>query len=433
MPHDVTMPQLGMAQDAGRLVAWLKAPGAPVTRGEALFEVETDKATMEVEAQADGYLTAVSAAAGEDIPVGAVIARISESVEEDAAPPAKPAPAAETLPMGKPVTMPQLGMAQDSGILVSWQKAPGEAVAAGDVLFEVETDKATMEVEAGHDGWLAATLAEAGEAVPVGAPVAIISAEASDAPVARSMAEAAKAEAPAEEPDAKPDPKPAPKPAPKTPPTPVAKPAPGGPVLASPKARRLALEQGLDLARLVEAGHPQPYHVRDLEVLRALPAPSADTSPTQASRRLLAEVARDGLPEFAAWAAETHGLEDADALLAGLAAACLPDAGLEPGPVAVERLGRSRSYLLPASRQLGAITETDAPPVLVLRDLRGTALRQVEIGGEATPVLTLAPGGPERALTLTLECAAAGMTPGAAIQLLSDVAGRVEQPLRHLL
>ena len=62
MPHDVTMPQLGMAQDAGKIVAWLKSPGDKVAKGDALFEVETDKATMEVEAQAAGYLTGVVAA-----------------------------------------------------------------------------------------------------------------------------------------------------------------------------------------------------------------------------------------------------------------------------------------------------------------------------------------------------------------------------------
>ncbi len=84
MPHDVTMPQLGMAQDAGKIVSWLKAPGDKVAKGDALFEVETDKATMEVEAQASGFLTHVSAQAGEDIPVGQAIARISETAEEDA-------------------------------------------------------------------------------------------------------------------------------------------------------------------------------------------------------------------------------------------------------------------------------------------------------------------------------------------------------------
>ncbi|MBV6638758.1 MAG: lipoyl domain-containing protein, partial [Mameliella sp.] len=51
MPHDVIMPALGMAQDSGLIVAWHKEPGAAVATGDVLFEVETDKATMEVEAQ----------------------------------------------------------------------------------------------------------------------------------------------------------------------------------------------------------------------------------------------------------------------------------------------------------------------------------------------------------------------------------------------
>ena len=59
------------------------------------------------------------------------------------------------------VIMPALGMAQDSGLIVAWHKAPGDEVAAGDVLFEVETDKSTVEVEAGQDGFVAALLAEA--------------------------------------------------------------------------------------------------------------------------------------------------------------------------------------------------------------------------------------------------------------------------------
>jgi biotin carboxyl carrier protein len=161
MPHDVTMPQLGMAQDAGKIVSWLKSPGDAVARGDALFEVETDKAVMEVESPADGFLTGVSYGEGEDVPVGQVIARISDSAKDDA-PAAEPAdraqPAVDSRPTHPargpfPVTMPQLGMAQDTGILVNWLKAPGDAVAADDILFEVETDKSTMEVEAGRAGY----------------------------------------------------------------------------------------------------------------------------------------------------------------------------------------------------------------------------------------------------------------------------------------
>ncbi|GGD25013.1 biotin/lipoyl-containing protein [Sinisalibacter lacisalsi] len=428
MPHDVTMPQLGMAQDAGKIVSWLKAPGDAVAKGDALFEVETDKATMEVEAQADGFLTAVAATEGDDVPVGAVIARISDSAEEESTAPAKageaPSGAEDALPPGHSVTMPQLGMAQDTGLLVSWQKTPGDAVAATDVLFEVETDKSTMEVEAGRDGYLAATLAEAGEEVPVGDPVAIISDEAPANPVARSAVAAPAAATPAPEAaaakqEAKPEPRPAPQPA-----TPQST---DGRILASPKARRLALEQGLDLNRLAEAGHPQPYHVRDLETLRAMPDAAPAVGGAAASRRLVAETAEDGVPGFATWAAEVHGLSDADAILAGLAGAALPT----PGPVAVERHGSAKTYALPATRRLSEVGKTEDEPALILRDLRGTALRSVEMGAESVPVLTLATAG--AGLTITLECTPAQLDAQAAIQLLANFAGQVEQPLRVLL
>jgi pyruvate dehydrogenase E2 component (dihydrolipoamide acetyltransferase)/2-oxoglutarate dehydrogenase E2 component (dihydrolipoamide succinyltransferase) len=187
------------------------------------------------------------------------------------------------------------------------------------------------------------------------------------------------------------------------------------------------MEQGLDLGRLAEAGYAQPFHVSDLDTLRSLPAAAPAAEAGTASRRLVAETAEDGVPGFAAWAAEAHGLTDADAILAALAASSMAS----PGPVAVERHGKAETYALPASRVLSGTTETEETPALILRDLRGTRLSSVEMGGETTPVLTLTPNG--TGLTITLECAPSQMDAPAAIQLLSDFAGRVEQPLRHLL
>lgn len=420
MPHDVTMPQLGMAQDAGKIIAWLKAPGDAVAKGDALFEVETDKATMEVEAQANGFLTGVTASEGDDVPVGAVIARISDSADDDI-PAASPAPDdSDDLPAGKSVTMPQLGMAQDSGLLVNWLKSPGDAVAADDVLFEVETDKSTMEVAAGFDGYLAATLAEAGEDVPVGGQVAIISAEKPANTVARSV-KSAPATPAAKEPETKAADTPA-----KSTPKPAAPQAKGGRILASPKARRLALEQGLDLAELADAGHPQPFHVADLETLRAMPAKTAAQT-AAATLSLTAEIGADGFAAFADWAATAHGLTDADALLAGLAGASMS----APCVVAVERFGQQHSYAVPANRSLAGITRTEDAPDLILRDLRGTPLRHIAMGADTAPALTVMRGA--HGLTITLECAPDQLDAQAAIILLSDFAGRIEQPLRHLL
>jgi pyruvate/2-oxoglutarate dehydrogenase complex dihydrolipoamide acyltransferase (E2) component len=436
MPHDVTMPQLGMAQDAGKIVSWFKSSGDAVAKGDALFEVETDKATMEVEAQASGFLTGVKAAEGEDVPVGAVIARISESADDaDAEVDDAPTETAKTeqtapadnLPKGKSVTMPQLGMAQDSGLLVNWLKSPGDEVAADDVLFEVETDKSTMEVEAGKGGYLAATLANAGEEVPVGQAVAIISDEKPDNPVARSVNDAAPAPTPdsPSAPDAAPISQPE-QAKPQTPTVPT-----GGKILASPKARRLALERGLDLERLAKAGHPQPYHVKDLDTLRDMPAetPTPAASNTGADVRLLtAETTADGFVGFAAWAAGTHGLTDADQLLAGLVGASLGESTI----VSVERFGASKRYAATGARSLSTTSETEAEAEILVRDLRGSWLRSVTMGAEATPVLTImdAAGG---GLTVTLECAPNQLDAQTAITLLSEFAGRMEHPLRHLL
>lgn len=76
MPKDVIMPALELAQDTGRVVQWLKAAGDFVTQGEIIVEIETDKAIVELEAEATGHLMNITAEAGSEVPVGAVIAKI---------------------------------------------------------------------------------------------------------------------------------------------------------------------------------------------------------------------------------------------------------------------------------------------------------------------------------------------------------------------
>lgn len=439
MPLDVIMPALGMAQDSGVILAWHKSPGDPVSEGDALFEVETDKAAMEVEAQGSGFLTDVTASAGDEVPVGQVLARISETPEGSGTPPeaVKDQPdegdhqADQALPEGEQVIMPALGMAQDAGLIVAWRKSPGDAVRASDVLFEVETDKSIMEVEAGHDGFVAAILAEAGEEAPVGHVIAIVSREKPEAPVQRSLKES-RAAAPAEAaPAAEPAPaKKSPPKAPESRPTPQAVPSAGGRILASPKARRLALERGLDLTRLAEQGYPQPYHVKDLEVLEQLPTATAPQLSTAApTRHLSAEVATDGFKDFAAWAASEAGLTDAGSLLAAFAGSSL---GRPHATVALEAFGKTRMFAV-NGRRLGDLAEAgpEAEPDLRLRDLRFGRLINVQAGPEDTPVLSVMMS--DAGLKLTLECAAEQLDASAAITLLSNFAGRMEQPLRHLL
>jgi pyruvate dehydrogenase E2 component (dihydrolipoamide acetyltransferase) len=95
MPTEVIMPALGMAQDTGKLLRWLKTEGDQVLKGEALMEVETDKVTVEVEAPADGTLASVRASEGEDVPVGQPIAVILAPGEPPETAPAREPAAAD--------------------------------------------------------------------------------------------------------------------------------------------------------------------------------------------------------------------------------------------------------------------------------------------------------------------------------------------------
>ena len=97
MPTDVIMPMLGMNQDTGTVIRWLRAEGDVVAKGEPLLEVETDKVTVEIEAPADGTLSGISAGEGETVPVGhavAVVLAAGESPPAKAAAPAAPVAAA---------------------------------------------------------------------------------------------------------------------------------------------------------------------------------------------------------------------------------------------------------------------------------------------------------------------------------------------------
>ena len=90
MAFSVVMPALEMAQETGKLIAWRKQEGDRVAKGEILLEIETDKAVMEIEAQAEGILAGIKASAGQDVPVGQTIAWIvapGEAVPADAATP----------------------------------------------------------------------------------------------------------------------------------------------------------------------------------------------------------------------------------------------------------------------------------------------------------------------------------------------------------
>ena len=134
MATDVIMPALGMNQETGRLISWLKQEGETVTKGESLMEVETDKTTVEVESPATGVLAGVTAHVGDEVPVGQVIAVIVAAGE--AVPARAPAPAPAAAPPAAGGASPKAReLAKERGVDLSTVQGsgPGGAVKAADV------------------------------------------------------------------------------------------------------------------------------------------------------------------------------------------------------------------------------------------------------------------------------------------------------------
>ena len=169
------------------------------------------------------------------------------------------------------ILMPALSPTMTEGTLARWLKTEGDAVEPGDIVAEVETDKATMEVEAVDEGVLGRILvAEGTESVAINTPIAVLLGEGEDAAAIGTAEPAAPAPA-APAPPADPAPAAAAQPA-----APAAAPAePAGRIFASPLARRMAAQAGLDLATLSGSGPRGRIVKRDIETaLAAAPAPA---------------------------------------------------------------------------------------------------------------------------------------------------------------
>jgi pyruvate dehydrogenase E2 component (dihydrolipoamide acetyltransferase) len=186
------------------------------------------------------------------------------------------------------IVMPRLSDSMEEGVVLKWMKGVGDEVAVGDELVEIETDKANMAYESDVAGTLTQILAEEGDALPIGAPIAVVG-DPSEAPTQPA--------APEPEGAAEPEPTRPAKPAPQSEadaasgvPSPAASPAPvasGDRVKASPLARRVASENAVDLAGLSGSGPGGRIVKADVESASgaepvAAPAPSA-ALPTAAS------------------------------------------------------------------------------------------------------------------------------------------------------
>ncbi len=172
------------------------------------------------------------------------------------------------------ILMPALSPTMTEGTLARWLKTEGDAVEPGDIVAEVETDKATMEIEAVDEGVMGKILvAEGVEGVKINTPIAVLLGEGEEAPATAPPAAAAPPEPAAPSPGAAAAPAAAVAAA-------APKPNGGGRVFASPLARRMAAQAGLDLAQLTGTGPRGRIVKRDIEAaLAAKPAPAAAPAP----------------------------------------------------------------------------------------------------------------------------------------------------------
>lgn len=303
MAEIIRMPKMSDTMEEGVIAAWLKKVGDTVKPGDILAEVETDKATMELESYEEGVLLHIGVQEKDAVPVNGVIAIIGEKgenidkilkdiqaggsgtsstepkeeVEKPKAEekPAAKAPSTESIDVSginaTVITMPKMSDTMTEGTIASWLKKVGDSVKSGDIIAEVETDKATMELESYEDGTLLYIGVEAGDSVPVDGVIAIIGEKGADfekllkAHESKSGAEAA---APVEEKkqtpvvEAKKE-----EVVTKTPEVAVSTftTSDNGRVKASPLAKKMASEKGIDIALVKGSGEGGRIVKRDVE------------------------------------------------------------------------------------------------------------------------------------------------------------------------
>ena len=211
----ITMPRLSDTMTEGTVATWLKKVGDKISEGDILAEIETDKATMEFESFNSGTLLHIGIKEGESAPIDsllAIIGKEGEDISELLKGNATPSPSMEekkpeeakveetkaeetksettktenvkpetSIPTGVTVvTMPRLSDTMTDGTVASWLKKVGDVIKEGDILAEIETDKATMEFESFQSGTLLYVGIQEGETAPVDSVLAIIGPEGTD-------------------------------------------------------------------------------------------------------------------------------------------------------------------------------------------------------------------------------------------------------------
>ncbi len=336
MAEVIRMPLLSDTMTEGKIIAWNKNVGDKVKADDVLADVETDKATMEVNGYVDGTLLYIGVPAGQAAKINQIIAIVGKDGEDykgllDGDGAGKPAAAAETrktdapkaeapkpeaakptatvpsadkvsLPAGaKEIRMPLLSDTMTEGKIISWNKKVGDVVKADDVLADVETDKATMEVVGYEEGTLLYVGVEAGKAAKINEIIAIVGKPGTDV-TAYVEAEKSGANAgaatetkpqPAEEPSAE-----------TTPAASTEAPASSDQrIKASPLAKKLAADKGIDLSKVNGSGDNGRITKKDIDGY--VPAAKI-TAPEKAAEKSASKVPVATAPAFTAVGQEGH-------------------------------------------------------------------------------------------------------------------------------
>lgn len=299
MAEVIKMPKMSDTMTEGVIAAWHKKVGDSVKAGDILAEVETDKATMELESYESGTLLYIGVKEKDAVPVDAIIAVIGKEGENfeslisgvtggvqasNPAPPEKggePSPAKATAPPknieAQVIKMPKMSDTMTEGTIVAWHKKVGDNVKAGDLLAEVETDKATMELESYESGSLLYIGVAQGEAVKVDEIIAIVGKAGVDFSSLLISSNAASNPTPAPENKTIAPSSPAPSAAPSV--------QTDTRIKASPLAKRLAKEMGVNIAELAGSGENGRIVKKDVESF--VPSASPKVAVSQAKPALV--------------------------------------------------------------------------------------------------------------------------------------------------
>jgi len=328
MAEIVRMPKMSDTMEEGVIAAWHKKVGDKVESGELMAEIETDKATMDYDSFNDGTVLYLGVEEGEAIPVNGVLAVVgepgedyqallagdesgnSDTAEEAAAPAENTAPveAVDTSSVNAEIVrMPKMSDTMEEGVIAAWHKKVGDKVESGELMAEVETDKATMDYDSFNEGTILYIGANEGEAVKVNDILAIVGEPGADYELlikaeaaSGSASEEAAAPAPATNAAPASAPAQAAAPAATAAPVPVAT-SDNGRLKASPLAKKLAADKGIDIRQVSGSGEGGRIVKRDIEnyVPAAAPvaAPGKEAAPAAAPVQLPAIVGEESFEE----------------------------------------------------------------------------------------------------------------------------------------